>query len=110
MAPIGKVTSVTVSTLLKSLRPLILAGLTLIGATVIFLGMATSGWSGLLPWIIGGVLLALTGLNASGYFFPDEASSLSFSLGTTEITLPLHSHASIRDGRYVASEVLNIAA
>ena len=110
MAPIGKVTSVTVSTLLKSLRPLILAGLTLIGATVIFLGIATSGWSGLLPWIIGGVLLALTGLNASGYFFPDEASSLSFSLGTTEITLPLHSQASIMDGRYVASEVLNIAA
>jgi hypothetical protein len=110
MAPIGKVTSVTVSTLLKSLRPLILAGLTLIGAAAIFLGMATIGWSGLLPWIIGGVLLALTGLNASGYFFPDGASSLSFSLGTTEVTLPLYSDSSLIDGRYVASEVLNITA
>ena len=109
MAPIAMVTSVTITTLLKPLRPLILAGLTLIGAAAIFLGMATIGWSGLLPWIIGGVLLALTGLNASGYFFPDGTSSLSFSLGTTEVTLPLYSDSSLIDGRYVASEVLNIA-
>lgn len=110
VTPIAKITSVEVVELLQPLRPLILAGLTLAGAALTFLGMHTIGWSGVLPWIIGGVLLALSGLNASGYFFPEGASTLSFSLGTTQVSLPLRSFSSLIDGRYVANEVLNIEA
>ena len=110
VAPIAKITSVEVVEALKPLRPLMLAGLTLAGAALTFLGMPTLGWSGVLPWVIGGVLLALSGLNASGYFFPEEASALSFSLGTTEIVLPLRSLLSLIDGRYVADEVLSVEA
>ena len=109
VALISKITAVEVVVLLSSLRPLILAALALAGAALTFLAIPTVGWSGMLPWIIGGVLLALSALNASGYFFPEGTSTLSFTVGTTELSLPLRSPSSLIDGRYVASEVLYTA-
>ena len=103
LLPIDSVESVEVTDLAKSIRPLVSGGLMLLAAVGVSWTAAVLGWGGILPWIIGAVLVALGALTASSYFVSEDSPSITFRARTTEVSLALRGEAALRDAYLVAS-------
>ena len=103
LLPISGVEAVEVTDLAKSIRPLISGGLLLLAAVGVSWAAAVLGWGGILPWIIGAVLVALGALTASSYFVSEDSPSITFRTRTTEVSLALRGEEALRDAYRLAN-------
>ena len=103
LLPISGVEAVEVTDLAKSIRPLISGGLLLLAAVGVSWAAAVLGWGGILPWIIGAVLVALGALTASSYFVSEDSPSITFRTRTTEVSLTLRGEEALRDAYRLAN-------
>ena len=110
LLPIGSVDSVEVTDLAKSIRPLLSGGLMLLAAIAVSWATAALGWGGILPWIIGAVLLALGALTASSYFVSEDSPSITFRARTAEVSLALRGEEALRDAYRVANGPFEVRA
>ena len=110
LLPIDSVESVEVTDLAKSIRPLVSGGLMLLAAVGVSWTAAVLGWGGILPWIIGAVLVALGALTASSYFVSEDSPSITFRARTTEVSLALRGEAALRDAYLVANGPFQVQA
>ena len=110
LLPIGGVESVEVTDLGKNIRPLVSGGLMLLAAIGVSWAAAVVGWSGILPWIIAAVLVALGALTASSYFVSEDSPSITFRTRTTEVSLSLRGEAALRDAYRLANGLFQAQA
>ena len=110
LLPIGGVESVEVTDLAKNIRPLVSGGLMLLAAVGVSWAAAVVGWSGILPWIIAAVLVALGALTASSYFVSEDSPSITFRTRTTEVSLALRGDAALRDAYRLANGLFQVQA
>ena len=110
LLPIGGVESVEVTDLGKNIRPLVSGGLMLLAAIGVSWAAAVVGWSGILPWIIAAVLVALGALTASSYFVSEDSPSITFRTRTTEVSLSLRGDAALRDAYRLANGPFQVQA
>ena len=110
LLPIDGVDSVEVTDLAKSTKPLVSGGLMLLAAVGVSWAAAVLGWGGILPWIIGVVLVALGALTASSYFVSEDSPSITFRTRTTEASLALRGEAALRDAYRVANGPFQVHA
>ena len=103
LLPIGSVEAVEVIDLAKSIRPLVSGGLLLLAAVGVSWVATALGWGGILPWIIGAVLVALGALTASSYFVSEDSPSITFRTRTTEVSLALRGEEALRDAYRLAN-------
>ncbi len=110
LLPIGSVDSVEVTDLAKSIRPLLSGGLLLLAAVAVSWAATVLGWGGILPWIIGAVLVALGALTASSYFVSEDSPSITFRARTAEVSLALRGEGALRDAYRVANGPFQVQA
>ena len=110
LLPIDGVEAVEVIGLVKSIRPLVSGGLLLLAAVGVSWTAAVLGWGGILPWIIGAVLVALGALTASSYFVSEDSPSITFRTRTTEVSLALRGEGALRDAYRLASGPFQVQA
>ena len=103
LLPIGSVEAVEVTELARSVRPLLSGGLLLLAAVGVSWTATVLGWGGILPWIIGAVLVALGALTASSYFVSEDSPSITFRARTTEVSLALRGEEALRDAYRLAN-------
>ena len=103
LLPIGSVEAVDVIDLAKSIRPLVSGGLLLLAAVGVSWVATALGWGGILPWIIGAVLVALGALTASSYFVSEDSPCITFRTRTTEVSLALRGEEALRDAYRLAN-------
>lgn len=110
LLPIGGVEAVEVTDLAKSIRPLLSGGLLLLAAVGVSWATSALGWGGILPWIIGAVLVALGALTASSYFVSEDSPSITFRTRTTEVSLALRGEEALRDAYRLANGLFQVQA
>ncbi len=110
LLPIDSVDSVEVTDLAKNIRPLVSGGLMLLAAVGVTWAATVMGWSGVLPWIIGAVLVALGAVTASSYFVSEDSPSITFRTRTTEVSLALRSEGALRDAYRLANGLFQVQA
>lgn len=108
--PINGVEAVEVTDLVKSTRPLVSGGLLLLAAVGVSWVATVLGWGGILPWIIGAVLVALGALTASSYFVSEDSPSITFRTRTTEVSLSLRGEEALRDAYRLANGPFQVQA
>jgi hypothetical protein len=108
--PIENVDAVEVTDLSKELKPLMSGAMLLAaGAAVVAVGVLLS-LNELLLWVIGGILVLLGAVTASGYFVSEHRATISFRAFSAEVLLPLRTPQAILDAQVVANDFFAVRA
>lgn len=109
--PVRNVSAVEVTDSHKNSKPLIQSGL-LLGAAALVIWLAIAlNISGILPWIIAAVLVALSAINASTYFLPEDPAKITFHLSSTaKVTLKLHTPESMETAHALSNSFFALNA
>ena len=103
LLPHQSVDAVEITDLARSLRPLVTGGLLVLGAVAaVWLATAFSV-GGILPWLIGGILVLLGAITASTYFVAEDTAMITFRARASEAALPLRTPQALRDAYLVAN-------